>query len=136
MEQIISWVVYAIIDYRELVRNVARETMTLYDFWAGWPDQNKHIFAKLTKGSNFLHLINDSGVSFYFYNALNHVNEVCMQSIFFPYMNPAFLMLLRNAYYSATTNTKSIIRCVYLTFNKYPMLYRQCPALLWDEGLP
>src|ERR1700690_1655337 len=59
-----------------------------------------------------------------------------MQSIFNPYMHPALLMLLRNAYYSTAANPKSIVRCVYLTFNRYPMLYRKFPALLWSHGLP
>jgi len=66
MEQIVLWIVYAIIDYRELVKNVARETMALYDFHGGSPSENRRNFEKLTRCSNFLHMIDHSGVSFLF----------------------------------------------------------------------
>jgi|ERR1700733_8577959 hypothetical protein len=45
-------------------------------------------------------------------------------------------MLLRNAYYSTAANPKAIVRCVYLTFKRYPMLYSQFPGLLWNRELP
>jgi hypothetical protein len=71
MEQILSWIIYTIINYWELVKNVARETMAIYDLHAGSPSENEHIFVQLTKGSNFLHMTNGISISFYLCNILN-----------------------------------------------------------------
>ena len=71
MEQIISWIVSSIIDYREFVRNVARDTMASYDFRTGKPNENKDLFEKLMQDSKFLHLFGANGVNFHLYNVLN-----------------------------------------------------------------
>lgn len=58
-----------------------------------------------------------------------------MQTIYVPYMNPAFLTILRNSYYS-TANAKCIVQWIYVTFKRYPALHSLYPALLWNHTLP
>jgi hypothetical protein len=71
MGQIHSWIVCAIIEYREFVKTVARDTMAAYDFQVGMPSENKSLFERLTRGSKFLHLVGADGVSSHLHNTLN-----------------------------------------------------------------
>jgi len=67
MPQILSWIVSAIVEYRDFVRTVAGETMAEYDFVVGMDSQNKELRKNLLLRTAFIHLVGSNDVSAFVY---------------------------------------------------------------------